>query len=58
MEAAGVSMGCAVGLAGCPQPAAATAVAEDAPPEPEPAGSTVALPSSAASFAAATNAQQ
>lgn len=57
MEAVGVNMGYAVGLAGCPQPAAATAVAEDAPPEPEPAGLAVVLPSSAASFAAATNAQ-
>lgn len=53
MEVAGGSMGGAVGLAGCPPPAAATAVAEDVPPEPEPAGLVVVLQSSAASFAAA-----
>jgi hypothetical protein len=57
MEAAGESMGCAVGLAGSLQPVAVTAVAEDVPREPEPAGSAVELPSSAASFAAATNAR-
>lgn len=53
MEAAGGSMGCAVGSAGCPQPAAVTAVAEGVPPAPAPAGSAAAPPSSAASFAAA-----
>jgi hypothetical protein len=56
MEVAGGSMGCAAGLVGCHQVAAETTVVADAPQELVLAGLAVALPSSAASCAAANSA--